>query len=102
MLGGMWCLCLGTLAARASFSLPAGGHPRGRNRRLPARRRLPVPWPALPFSLPRSCSSPPSTTRQAVVDTISKFLPGNRAGLSNGSFALLKMQTGAQAQLYCA
>ncbi|KAL4434016.1 hypothetical protein ABPG75_000457 [Micractinium tetrahymenae] len=29
-----------------------------------------------------------------VVDTISKYLPGNRAGMSGASFALLKMQTG--------
>ncbi len=32
---------------------------------------------------------------QLVVDTISKYLPGNRAGMSGASFALLKMQTGA-------
>lgn len=44
------------------------------------------------------CCPPPlhlDLPPQLVVDTISKYLPGNRAGMSGASFALLKMQTGA-------
>ena len=41
---------------------------------------------------PSSC-----TVLQAVVDTISKYLPGNRAGMNAASFALLKVQTGGGA-----
>ena len=41
---------------------------------------------------PSSC-----TVLQAVVDTISKYLPGNRAGMNATSFALLKVQTGGGA-----